>query len=411
MALPASVPVGTVTGTWYTPSGGLAVGTIIFLLMESVEVPDDPDGVVLPLKTIVDIPAGVLNRTFPAGIYAVSIRLSELYRESKIVEITAGQALNLPDAVGMVTPNDPLYTPVRTVEGIGPDGSGNIDLPGGGGGGVTDHGELTGLADDDHTQYYTTARLNTVLADYVTDAELAAGLLTKENTGTATAAVVAHVALSDPHVQYLKESDAAPVATLGTYASLTGKPTIPVASDDFPVTIGQFNSPGTSPDFSRADHAHSSGIRITSEYIKSGNISPAPDTGGVWRYPGDVNGLPSDFEISIPAEVGDWVEISINAMRNDTNTLLLDTAVKVGSTVVLHLSSGTATPAIEGDPSWYQFPYIPHAGPIGFVVEAGHLDGSNVRFVLSNNSAGAGILYASTAFPFYWQAKNLGPVT
>ena len=26
-------------------------------------------------------------------------------------------------------------------------------LPGGGGGGVTDHGALTGLADDDHTQY------------------------------------------------------------------------------------------------------------------------------------------------------------------------------------------------------------------------------------------------------------------
>lgn len=29
---------------------------------------------------------------------------------------------------------------------------------GGGGGGVTDHGALTGLADDDHTQYLTAAR-------------------------------------------------------------------------------------------------------------------------------------------------------------------------------------------------------------------------------------------------------------
>ena len=32
------------------------------------------------------------------------------------------------------------------------------DIPGGGGGRVTAHGSLTGLADDDHTQYHTDAR-------------------------------------------------------------------------------------------------------------------------------------------------------------------------------------------------------------------------------------------------------------
>lgn len=34
----------------------------------------------------------------------------------------------------------------------------DIKLPGGGGGGATDHGALTGLSDDDHTQYLNNAR-------------------------------------------------------------------------------------------------------------------------------------------------------------------------------------------------------------------------------------------------------------
>jgi hypothetical protein len=37
----------------------------------------------------------------------------------------------------------------------------------GGGGGVTDHGALSGLSDDDHTQYYNASRLAVVLEDYL----------------------------------------------------------------------------------------------------------------------------------------------------------------------------------------------------------------------------------------------------
>jgi hypothetical protein len=106
MALPASVPTGTVTGTWYTPSGSLAVGTIVFLLLSEVEVPDDPDGVVIPTKTVVDVPTGTLNQVLPAGMYQVSIRLSELYRASKLIQVVQGVALNLPDAVDL-TPSVP----------------------------------------------------------------------------------------------------------------------------------------------------------------------------------------------------------------------------------------------------------------------------------------------------------------
>ena len=46
---------------------------------------------------------------------------------------------------------------IKTVNGNSLLGSGDLVISGGGGG-VTDHGALTGLADDDHTQYHTDAR-------------------------------------------------------------------------------------------------------------------------------------------------------------------------------------------------------------------------------------------------------------
>lgn len=72
---------------------------------------------------------------------------------------------------------------------------------GGGGGGVTDHGLLTGLADDDHTQYFNTTRGD---ARYSQTTHLHTG--TYDPAGTAAAAIVTHVGLSDPHTQYLLES-------------------------------------------------------------------------------------------------------------------------------------------------------------------------------------------------------------
>lgn len=132
MPLPASVPTGTVSGTWYTPSGNLAVGEIIFLLTHEIEIPDDADGVVIPIRHEVAVPAGQLNATLPAGFYNVLIRLSELYYKAKVVEIVASQNLNLPDAIGVVPPEE-LVTPVRSVNGNLPDASGNITVVGGGG--------------------------------------------------------------------------------------------------------------------------------------------------------------------------------------------------------------------------------------------------------------------------------------
>ena len=49
-------------------------------------------------------------------------------------------------------------TNIKTINGDSLLGSGNLVISGGGGGGTSDHGALTGLADDDHTQYHNDAR-------------------------------------------------------------------------------------------------------------------------------------------------------------------------------------------------------------------------------------------------------------
>jgi hypothetical protein len=97
-------------------------------------------------------------------------------------------------------------------------------LPGGGAGGSSDHGELTGLADDDHTQYHNDARGD---ARYYTQSQVDTALSGKETAGAASAAIASHVAESDPHTQYLTASEAnaayQPLATVltNTTASFT----------------------------------------------------------------------------------------------------------------------------------------------------------------------------------------------
>lgn len=381
MPLPASVPVGTVTGRWYTPSGGNAVGTIIFLLLESVEVPDDPDGVVLPLKTVVDVPAGVLNQTLPSGVYQVSMRLSELYRATKVVEVTTGEALNLPDAVGMLLPDPDLYDPVRSVNGHFPDAYGNIELPESGGGGVTDHGALTGLADDDHTQYQTEARgdaryaalvhthsisnvtgLQTALdgkqsvGDYATVDELDDGLATKANT------VHTH-AIAD---------------VTGLQAALDAKQ-----------------------------------IRIRHHIRYNTDASPDPwypitDTGGAWAV------FTPPAELTLSASIGDRIKANWSFLGRSVGDWYGDLAVVTGAGVIKrYLSSGTSTPTNVGAPSNYQIPGAEFQGVTGFggfTVTADDLDTGAVRLaVIVKATASGGRMYATTSFPFTWSMENIGP--
>ena len=97
-----------------------------------------------------------------------------------------------------VTLDQPVVTvefPITTINvTVTPGGT-----PAAGSGGVTDHGALTGLADDDHPHYLTTAR-----GDGRYDAN-----------GAATASMSAHTGAADPHPIYLTstEGNAAYAAT------------------------------------------------------------------------------------------------------------------------------------------------------------------------------------------------------
>lgn len=236
MPLPPSVPTGTVSGTWYTPSGNLAVGEIIFLLTHEIEIPDDADGVVIPVRHEVTVSAGQLNATLPAGFYNTLVRLSELYYKPKVIEVVANQNLNLPDAIGVVPPED-LVTPVRSVNGQFPDATGNITISGGGGGAVdsvfgrtgavtAQNGDYTksqvGLSNVDNTsdagkpistatQTALDGKAAVVHSHVISDVSgLQTALDGKEASGAASAAVAAHVALPDPHTQYALESSITP---------------------------------------------------------------------------------------------------------------------------------------------------------------------------------------------------------
>jgi hypothetical protein len=145
---------------------------------------------------------------------------------------------------------------------------------------------------------------------------------------------------------------------------------------------------------------------VRQAYVTTGNAT-LPDTGGTWQ-------ILSGFQLSIPASVGDYVELGAHGMRNNTETGFLDIAVVSGSTIVRYLATGTSSPAVEGDPGWYptgpSAPFPNQAASRGFTVTEADLNAGNVTFAVVVKAAGAGVLYASPDFPWYWQAKNHGPV-
>lgn len=77
------------------------------------------------------------------------------------------------------------------------------------GGGVSDHGSLSGLSDDDHPQYHNDARGD---ARYYTQAQVNSALSGKENVGVAAGLVSAHEAALDPHSQYTTTAEAQSIA-------------------------------------------------------------------------------------------------------------------------------------------------------------------------------------------------------
>lgn len=389
MPLPASVPTGTVSGTWYTPSGSLAVGKIIFLLTHEIEIPDDPDGVVIPVRHEVTVSAGQLNATLPAGFYNTLVRLSELYYEPKTVEIVADENLNLPDAIGVVPPEE-LLTPVRTVNGIGPDSSGNIEVSGGGGGAVSSvfgrtgavvaaNGDYTkaqvGLSNVDNTsdagkpvstatQTALNGKADTVHTHSIAQVTgLQTALDGKESSGTASAAVAAHVALPDPHAQYALESSLAAVATSGQYSDLIGTPS--------PQTrVKAFGTTG----------------KITQQF------GPG-DTSGTWTVTGAA------WRVTVPASVGDVLLLDPSVIALVGADAEMDVCSLNVNTPLRYYSSGTASQGPNGHGGLYMGTQFSNKmSPIRWVVTSDDIISGNVTLAYMYR-AGSGITWGSLAYP------------
>lgn len=368
MPLPASVPVGTVTGRYYEPDGDNATGTAYFLLLNEIEVPDDADGVVIPLMTKATISGGILNITLPSGYYNARVRLGDWYEKSLVIKVETGVALNLPDAVGVVPPEE-LLTPVRSVNGVLPDASGNITISGGGGGAVSSvfgrTGAVTAQSGD-----YTKAQVGLGNVDNTSDANkpvstaTQTALDTKEASGTAASTMAAHVAASDPHTQYALESSLATVATSGSYNDLTNKPTItnPVKA---------FGTTG----------------KIT------GTFGPG-DTSGTWTV------APSAWRVTVPASVGDVLCLDPSVIAQVGADAEMDVCSVNGSgNPIRYYSSGTTTQGANGHGGLYMgVQYNRKMSPIRWVVTADDIVGGNVTLSYMYR-AGSGITWGSGAYP------------
>lgn len=281
------------------------------------------------------------------------------------------------------------------------------------------------------------------LSDVSTSAAVAGQVLTKLNDGswgaTSAAGVTAHSQLTglaapaDDHTQYQLRTEK---AASGGYPSLDGSTKVPIAqlptgTSGSTVPVGNDSrftdartptSHATSHATAGSDpvspaaigaatsaHTHTGTYavvpKIRQAWITDGSGSTLPDTAGAWA-------VVSGFSLSIPAAVGDWVQLGVHAMRSATATASLDVAVVVSGTIVRYLASGTSTPALEGDPGFYlSSSFVGQSAPRGFIAVSGDLDSGNVVFrLVAKTSAAAGTVFASSSYPFYWAAENKGPV-
>lgn len=183
---------------------------------------------------------------------------------------------------------------------------------------------------------------------------------------TASGLVTTHAAAANPHPIYLTQAEADLL-----YAGIGG------------------GGGGTAPTFARA--------RVT-----SGDLTTTADAAFT---------LVSGLTMAIAAVNGDDVTFSFSGMLDMSNsgTEYFDVAVVVGGSAVQYASTGTATPAVEGDPTLYPGTSVRFRGTQyewAFTVGSGDLSGGNVTFQFAHKGGGSAKVLASTSYPLRWSIRN-----
>lgn len=448
MPFPPGAQTVTVTKD-YRRADGTAPSLVKIWFRPSVRsVHVGPDYTIEPVPVFEQITNGLLSTVLFATV-GFSYEVTELVDGKQrapfnILVPTGGSTVSL-DSLAPVEPVIPNYVPVRTVEGIGPDPAGNIDLPASGGsapstrlinttGGVVGGGDLSadrtlsltyGSSANTVTQgndsRLSNARTPLAHTHVVADTTGLQGALDgKETAGTATTAVNAHIAVSDPHPQYLTPAEGnAAYETVGTataaVATHVGLPDphpqylTPAEGNASYSVLGHTHTTGDVTGLSGALATKATKLVCREAYVTSGNTNL--NTGsGAW------GALPGFSTLSIPAAVGDKIGFGGNMARQPNSNLLADVGVVVGGVVRRWLGgpftdSSPPSGTYEGDMALYHTGGIPaRSGERRFTVTSNDLDSGNVVFAMlcKVNGGGSALILADGNTPFYWQATNYG---
>jgi hypothetical protein len=148
-----------------------------------------------------------------------------------------------------------------------------------------------------------------------------------------------------------------------------------------------------------------SSITVASGYVTAGDVTTT-NVGATWTLHTNLD----DF--SIAAVVGDRVEFIASFLGDLVGTNFLDAVVVANGSIVRYGSTGTATPATEGDPTAYREASSEHIrglGPVRVTCQSGDLHGGNITFGIAYRGTGTtSTIFAGTNYPLRWQITNYG---